>query len=124
MARTEITIQEMKGPFADITANLVDITFAAMDNTNGNKFVCTGREVIIFQNTDAGSQTVTIPSVADEKNRSQDITTYSLGAGEFAAFGVGLTNSKGWKQTSGEINLDCSSANIKVAVLRLPAGYP
>lgn len=124
MARTEITVQEVDAPFAAVSANSLDFTFGAMDAANGNYFACTGRELILFQNTDAGAQTVTIDSVDDERGRQEDITTYSLAAAEFAAAGVGLTNSKGWKQSNGQIYLDTSSANVKVAVLRLPAGYP
>jgi len=121
---TAITVQEIKAPFAAITANSADFTFAAGTITDGDTFVCTGRELLLFQNTDVGAVTVTITSVDDEKGRAEDITSYSLGAGEFAVFGVGLTNAKGWKSTSGTIRITVSDADLKVAVLRLPAGYP
>lgn len=124
MARTAITVQEIDAPFAVVSAGSLDFTFAALDNVNGNYFACTGREIILFQNTDVGAQTVTIDSVADEKNRQADITAYSLAAGDFVCVGVGLTNAKGWKQSNGQIYIDSSDAGVKVAVLRLPAGYP
>src|SRR5574343_240704 len=124
MARTAITVQDIDAPFASVSAGSLDFTFAACDNSNGNYFACTGREIILFENTDAGAQTITIDSVADEKNRQADITTYSLAAGDFVCAGVGLTNSKGWKQTNGQIYIDASASTVKVAVLRLPAGYP
>lgn len=124
MARTAITVQEVSAPFDAVSAGSEDFTFAALDAVNGNYFQCTGREIILVENTDAGAQTVTIDSVDDEKGRQEDITTYSLAANDFAAFGVGLTNAKGWKQTNGQVYIDTSSANVKIAVLRLPAGYP
>lgn len=124
MARTAITVQEVSAPFDAISAGSEDFTFAASDNANGNYFVCTGRELIVVENTNVGAQTITIDSVDDEKGRQEDITTYSLAANDFAVFGVGLTNAKGWKQTSGQVYIDTSDADVKIAVLRLPAGYP
>ncbi len=124
MARAAITVQEIDAPFAAVTAGSLDFTFAASNSADGNYFVSTGREIILVQNADASTQTVTIDSVADEKNREGDITTYSMAAGDFAALGVGLTNAKGWKQTSGQIYINTSDDDVKLAVLRLPAGYP
>jgi hypothetical protein len=99
---TALTVQTLKSPFAVIGAGDLDYTLAAAD-VAGNTFVCTGRELLLFQNSDAGAVTVTITSVDDEKGRSEDITSYSMAAGDFAVFGVGLTNSKGWKSTAGTI---------------------
>lgn len=125
MAQTALTVQDIDAPFAAVSANSLDFTFAAGDVANGNSFQCTGREVLLVLNSDgANPYTFTVTSVDDEKGRSEDITTYSLAAGEYAAVGIGLTNAKGWKQTSGLVYLACSNAAIKFAVLRLPAGYP
>lgn len=125
MAQTALTVQDIDAPFAAVSANSLDFTFAAGDLANGNSFVCTGREVLLVLNSDpTNPYTFTVTSVDDEKGRSEDITTYSLAAGEYAAVGVGLTNAKGWKQTSGLVYLAVSNAAIKFAVLRLPAGYP
>ena len=124
-APTVITVQTIKGPFEAIIAGLADFTFAAGTLTDGDTFVCTGREILIVNNTEAvDAKTITITSVDDEKGRSEDIATYSLAAGDFAAFGVGLTNAKGWKSTAGTIRITVSAITVKVAVLRLPAGYP
>ena len=122
-APTALTVQQMKGPFDTISANGADFTFAAGTITDGDTFVCTGREILLVKNG-TGTNTITITSVADDIGRTGDITTYSLGAGEFAAFGVGLTNDKGWKSTSGTIRITVSSVEVTVAVLRLPAGFP
>ncbi len=121
---TAITVQTMLGPYATYGAGLADFTFAAGTITDGNTFVCTGRELLVVQNTDAGAVTITITSVVDEKNRTGDITTYSVGIGEYACFSIGLTNAKGWKSTAGLVRITVSDADLKVAVLRLPAGYP
>lgn len=125
MAQTALTVQEIDAPFAAVTAGSLDFTLAAGDVANGNSFVCTGREILIVYNSDgANPYTVTVTSVDDETNRAGSITTYSMAAGDYVCIGVGLTNSKGWKQTSGLIYLACENAAIKFAVLRLPAGYP
>jgi len=109
-----------KTPFEVIAAGGLDITFAAADNVNGNKFAVTGREILIMRNDNVGAQTVTINSVADEKNREGDITAYSLATGDYAIFTGGLTNARGWKQTDGTITLLASAADIFVAAIRLP----
>ena len=121
---TAITVQTIKGPWAAITANGADYTYAAGTITDGDTFVCTGREILLVNNVNVAAKKITITSVDDETNRSEDITDYSVGAGEFAVFGVGLTNSKGWKSTAGTIRITVEHADVKVAVLRLPAGFP
>lgn len=121
---TVITIQTIKGPWDTISANGADFTWAAGTVTDGDTFVCTGREILLCKNINVAAKTITITSVDDETNRAGDITTYSIGAGEYAVFGVGLTNSKGWKSSSGTIRITVSHADVLVAVLRLPAGYP
>jgi hypothetical protein len=118
-----ITPVTIKGPFATISANGADFTFTAGD-TNTDTIAVTGRQVILAQNIGVGARTLTITSVADAQGRTGDITSYSLGAGEFAAFGIGLTNEAGWKQTNGTIIVDVEHAEVKWAVLTLPDGYP
>ena len=118
-----LTVQTIKGPFETIAAGGADFTLAA-GATDGDTFQCTGREILIVFNSGAAPYTITITSVDDEKGRSEDIATYSLAAGDYAVFGVGLTNAKGWKNASGLIALDVENVAVKWAVLRLPAGYP
>lgn len=122
-APTALAIQTILGPFATYSANAADVTFAAGTITDGDTFVCTGREILLVKNG-TGTNTITITSVANNKARTGDITTYSLGAGEFAAFGVGLTNNAGWKATAGTIRITVSSTEVSVMVLKLPAGFP
>ena len=121
---TALTVQTIKAPFAAIAANGVDFTFAAGTITDGDTFICTGRELLLVNNVNVAAKTILIVAVDDETNRSENIGPYSIGAGEFAVFGQGLTNSKGWKSTAGTIRITVEHADVKVAVLRLPAGFP
>jgi hypothetical protein len=116
----------MKGPFDAIAANGADFTFAAGNTGGGDTIAVTGREVILVYNSHAvTAYSFTVTSQVDEKNRTADITTYNLDAGEFAVLGIGLTNSPGWKNAStGLVSVTVSNAAVKWAVLRLPAGYP
>ena len=124
-APTVIVVQEKPlAPFAAVGVGAADFVWVAGTVTDGDTFVCTGRELLLANNTQVGAQTITIVSVDDETNRAEDITTYALAAGDFAVFGQGLTNSKGWKSTAGTIRITVSHAEVKVAVLRLPAGFP
>jgi len=125
MAATVITVQQLISPFpvTPLTASSADITFTALTVTEGDTFVCTGREVILILNG-TGTNTLTISSADDAYGRAEDITSYSIGAGLFAVFGVGLTNSAGYKTSAGLIKLTPSSAELTCAVVRLPAGFP
>lgn len=121
MPTTALTVQTAKTPFASISANGADFTFAACDVGNGNHFASTGHELLLVQNSDGSNPyTVTITSVADDKGRTGHITNYSLAAGEFAAFTCGMTDESGWRQENGTILVSGSNAAIKLAVLKLP----
>lgn len=121
---TVFTATTIKGPFEAIAADGADFTLTA-SSAGADTFVCNGRDIVILQNSGASSRTITITATADAQGRSVDITSYSLAAGEFAVLGVGLTNLPGWKNTStGAITITTSHAEVKVAILRLPAGYP
>ena len=125
MAATVITVQQLLSPFpvTPLTASSADITFTALTVTEGDTFVCTGREVILISNG-TGTNTLTISSADDAYGRAEDITAYSLAENDFSVFGVGLTNAAGYKTSAGLIKMTPSSAEVKAAVLRLPAGYP
>ena len=118
MARTALTPLTPKGPYPGVVnAGDLAAAFTAADVANGNSFPSTGREIIIAQNTDgAAAHTVTITSIADERGRTGDITTYSIPANGFAAFAV--TSTAGWKQSDGNIYLAASDAQVKFLILR------
>ena len=125
MAATIITVQQLLSPFPTLplTANSADIVFTALTPTDGDTFVCTGREIILIYNG-SGTNTLAITANPDSQGRTVDMTAYSLAATSYAVFGQGLTNAPGWKSSAGLIKLTPSSANTLCAVVRLPAGYP
>lgn len=124
-----LTVQTIVDPFGTIGAGTsapvsqADFVFTASQGADGNTFVCTGREIAIVTNSGAVDRVVTVVSVDDETNRSENIS-YTIQAATYAVFGVGLTNSKGWKSATGTIRINAAHAEVLVAVLRLPAGYP
>jgi hypothetical protein len=126
MTATVITVQDVLAPFSTSSgsAGAHDFTWAASSGSVTDAFTCSGRDLLLANNTDGGALTITIASVDDEKGRSEPITAYSMAAGDFAVFGVGLTNSKGWMDTSKKITVTTSGSNLKLAVLNLPSGYP
>lgn len=115
MARTALTIQN---PPAAWGTALTVMTMTALDAANGNSFPATGREVVIFQNTDgANPQTPTIRSVADNEGRTGD-ESLAMAASSFAI--TQMYPTKGWQQTDGNIYIDTTSALVKAAVVRFP----
>jgi hypothetical protein len=118
--RTAITVQTAKGPYVatPVAADSLDYTYSAGDNVNGNYFVATGRELVLVRNTAGGAGTITFTSVADERGRKGDITTYSVGAGEFAMYWFGALT--GWAQTGSQIYIDTSASTMTIAVIRIP----
>lgn len=122
MARTALTPVTLKGPFPGVI-NPGDLTvaFVALDNVNGNNFPFTGKEIIVFQNSNAGgAQTVTLTSAPDSQGRTSDIASYSIAASSFAFFYPGTGNPPGWRQSDGTIYIDCNAATVKAIILRLP----
>ncbi len=119
MARTPLTIQTPKGPYpGSVAAEALDITWEAGDATNNNEIAATGKELLLVRNDDVGAQTFTLVSAADPFKRSADITAYSLGAGEYAAFWLGALT--GWIQSDRKFHLNPGNANLKFAVLKMP----
>jgi hypothetical protein len=119
--QTALTPFTPPGPYitGQPTALSLNFAFAACDASNGNSFPITGREILLVQNSGMSGYTFTVSSVADGLGRTNDITTYALGAGLFAAvnFRGGVT---GWKQTDGTVHLACSNAAILYAVITTP----
>lgn len=119
--RTAVTASVVtpKGPYPGVVAaNDLDVAPFTLDNTNGNVWVGSGRDLLVIQNPTAGAVTVTLTSSADAQNRKADITTYSLGVGEFMTFWYG--NLVGWNQGGGQLYLDCSAAGLKGMIFRIP----
>lgn len=121
-----ITPQTLVSPFASTSgsAGYHAVTFAATSGSPGDYWTTNGKDVLFAYNSSGSAGTITITSANDEKNRTEDITTYSIPALSYAAFCPGLTNSKGWMDSSKRINFATSATTINVAVVRLPDGYP
>lgn len=124
MTITAITtgMNTLKAPFADVAGGSLDIAWQTA-TVAGEKFTCTGREILLMRN-DTGSNTVTITSVDNDKGRQENLAAYAITGTDIAYWTGGLTNAKGWKQTDGTILVTASSTDVSFAVLRLPAGYP
>lgn len=117
MPRTTITPKTVVGGYGTYSADGADFTFTAADTSNYNQAVASNNDLILAFNSGASPYTVTITSVADPFNRSGDITTYSLAAGEYAVFGP--FSNIGWKQTDGYLYFQGSNAAVKFAVIAL-----
>ena len=102
-----------------VTANSADFvwTAAGADFADGFAFASTGKEVLLIRNDNAGAQTVTINSQADPYKRTGDITTYSVGIGEYAVFYPPVDS---FRRSDGTIWGAAAAADVMLAVLRLP----
>ena len=122
MARLLLTVQQIipKYPVTPLVANVADFTWttAGADFADGVRFPMQGREIILIRNDNGGAQTVTVESVVDPYARTTDITTYSVGIGEYAIFSALAIS--GWRQTNGEMWLTASATDVFFAILRLP----
>ena len=118
MARQTIAKQTPKGPYPSlpVSANALDITFTAAIVADKEQFVPGNDTLVLFKNSGVGAATFTLTSKADDKNRTGDVTTYSLGAGEVAAFRF---KKAGWMQSDGKIYMEASSTDIGYAVIQL-----
>ena len=94
-----------------------DLTLAAADATNENHFVASGKDLIIVKNDNAGAQTIEIDGTVDAYGRTVTVTK-SIAAGAFAMFGP--VPSAYWANSSGQIVLDPSHVDLKIAVISLP----
>lgn len=120
MARTLLTPVTVKGPYpGTVAANDLDIPFASSDTANGNYFVASGRDLLLWRNADAGVVTITIGSAADPYGRTGDIATFSVGIGELGGFWFGKLD--GWVQSNGQIYINTSDDDLTLVVIRVPA---
>lgn len=120
MPRITHTVQVPLGSIGDYSVgDAADITFLAADVGNFEQFVTTGKELILARNVGGGPFTITINSVNDPFNRTNDVTAYSLGVGEIAIFGP--FDRTGWKQAgSSFIFFEANNVAIEFAVIRIP----
>jgi hypothetical protein len=123
MAETRILVnpQTLPGAYPTLQpgAGSRKITFAACDASNFNRVVIVeNKTVILVKNAHVSDpKTVTIVSAVDDKNRTGDITAYSIVAGDIAVFGPFKT--AGWT-TTGHLELRGASTDIQFACITLP----
>ena len=101
MPRTEITVQTV-GKNSN-----AELTFAAMDQSNGMMFINDGKTVLVVKNDDASPHELTVVSTGDPVyGRTGDIVKSVL-AGDLEI--VGALPQAGWNQTStnvGKVHVD------------------
>lgn len=119
---TPLTVVVLKQNNYAVQAGDLTLTPAAMDAVNGNSFTATGKEVLIFLNTDTSAHTITITSLADNYGRlDTSLTTYSIPAavgGLSGAAAIEMSQMNGWIQSGQTVNMTTSSALVKISVLR------
>jgi hypothetical protein len=121
MARATLTKTTLKGQYGAYSADSADLTLAAANVADKNQFVFRPGDILLAQNSGAAPYTVTITSAASKKtNRTGDITTYSLAAGEIAVFGP-FDDPDGWMQSDGYVYCEATNAAVKFAVIAKPA---
>lgn len=116
-ARTSLTPKSAPGSYPTVTAGSLDLTMTAADVANKNQFQASGKDLIVIHNTGIAAYTITITSAPDPFGRSQDITTYSLDAGDYAV--LGPMQLAGWVQTDGKIYLEASNAGVKFGIVAI-----
>jgi hypothetical protein len=115
MPRTALTPVAAPGPYAAAAAAAA---FTAGDAANGNEVVHTGREYIIARNVNGTTaQTLTVRSAADPFGRTRDLV-HSIPINQFVVTQVFPT--QGWQQSNGRLNVDVSTADVQLIVVRLP----
>lgn len=119
MPRTTIAVQVPKGPYPALqpAADALDMTLTACDTVNFNQTPLSGTLLLIAQNSGASPYTITISSVADSRNRTGDITAYSLAAGDVAMFLINQAD--GWLQSDGNLYYQGSNAAVKFAPIKI-----
>jgi hypothetical protein len=124
MPRTTIPVASIitpLGPYPTlpVAALSLDLTWQASDVASFNQFVPgQGKYIILARNVHATTPfTVTFTSVADERKRTGDITTYSIAATKQIAFL--LDQSAGWVQTDLNFYMAGSDVSIQFCILKV-----
>lgn len=121
MPRTTLNKTTLLGayPTLPLSADSADLSLQAstgLSGSSGNQFAWGDFStlLVIAQNTDASARTVSITSIANSQvfNRSGDIASYSIGAGEVAVF---LVQRPGFYQTDAMLYLEANNSLVKFA---------
>jgi hypothetical protein len=115
---SDLTVITPIGPHpTSVSADALD--FAQTASSSSDTFTITGHELLLAINTDVSARTITLTTVVDPYNRVNDVTAYSVGAGETAGFWFGST--VGWRNGSGKVTISASNAALKWSVVRIPS---
>lgn len=115
---TALTVAQLKVNNYAVQAGDLTIPFTACDNTNGNYYTAAGTEILLVQNADSATHTFTVTSVADNYGRlDTSLTAYTVLVSPGIA-GIQVKQMQGWLGSANSINLLCSSAMLKFAVVR------
>lgn len=115
MPRTALTPIETPGA-SPLSAGAM--AFTPADPTNGNKFVSTGKELLVVHNTGAGSRNVTFQTIAiNGRQDPNHNTAIAVAAGLYKVFGPFPL--KGYRQSDGTISVTGSHAEVEFAVLKV-----
>ena len=118
MARQSHTALSAVGPKTNAySADAANLTMTAADTSNNEQVTHTGKILLFAHNTGASARTITISSLADERGRTGNITTYASAAGEYHVFGP--FDLEGWEQTDGKLYFQGSHAEVKFGVVDL-----
>lgn len=110
------TLTKTTAPGAYAAAG-VAVTMTAADVGNGNRFVASGKDLIIARNSGAVARHVTITSQYDEMNRLGTIANEEIAAGAIRIYGPLPTD--GWA-TGGYILCSADHAEVLFGVITLP----
>jgi hypothetical protein len=119
---TPLTTVVLKQNNYPVVAGDLNLTPAATDAVNGNSFVATGKEILLFINSDTATHTVTITSTADNYGRlDTSLTTYTVPvavAGLSGLSAVEMIQLNGWVSGGSVVTMSSSSALVKIVVMR------
>lgn len=110
MARTAVAVTQI-----DRAVGVAPATFASADVANGNYVPNDGRTWIELDNTDAAQQTCTVHPARTVDGQSVTGVDHIVAAGAQLRLGPYPTS-----DYSGQLAINCTSANLKVAAYRLP----
>lgn len=117
MARSNIQVID-----APVRAGIADLNFVDLDTANDNQCDLVDDLVLIIWNKHgANAATLTISSVADRHERTEDIVQV-LAAGEYFAFGPYQPNIEGWAQQGNALFFEQSAGTGTLAAAPIKAG--
>jgi len=121
MAYTAIAPVDVTPPYnAEGGTDMTVVTFTSGDATNSNTVTMTGRKILLLiTNTSGGAAgTVTVASSDDPYGRTDEITTYSVADGAFAARWF---EPPGWEQTLGGRDILITPSATTMEILAINA---